>query len=162
MCQFVLLTSWHRILNPVDGKRVRRPLITDRTALFLLAAVFAAFGGVHTPARADHVGSVSTVSANSSIQSAATEILGRGGGTGPFTYKGGGNAIVAAVAAALAACAVNPGNCSLGGYGGHLMGWKAGWDGEPQLLTRIHFNSAAESLATSNMFAADVNPTNGN
>src|SRR6185369_149641 len=95
------------------------------------------------------------------IQSAAMEILANGGGTGTFIYKGGGNAVDAAVAAALAACVVNPGNCSLGGYGGHMMIWKAGLDGEPQRITCIDFNSAAGSLATSNMFVGSLNPTNG-
>ena len=92
-------------------------------------------------ARAAYVGSPNTVPANTSIQSAATEILGAGGGAGIFTYKGGGNAIDAAVAAALSACVINPGNCSLGGYGCHMMIWKSGWDGSPQVLTYIDFNS---------------------
>jgi gamma-glutamyltranspeptidase/glutathione hydrolase len=100
-------------------------------------------------------------SPNSSVQSAAIEILGNGGGTGAFIYKGGGNAVDAVVAAALAACVVNPGNCSLGGYGGHMMIWKAGLDGDPQMLTCVDFNSAAGSLATSNMFAASLDPTTG-
>lgn len=101
-------------------------------------------------------------SANSSIQSAGTEILGSGGGNGSFIYKGGGNAVDAVVAAGLAACVVNAGNCSLGGYGGHMMIWKSGWDGDPQVLTCIDFGSAAGSLASSNMFVANLNPTNGN
>src|SRR6478609_10681709 len=66
------------------------------------------------------------------IQAAGTEILGAGGGSGSYLYKGGGNAVDAAVAAALVACVVNTGNCSLGGYGGHMMIWKAGLDGQPQ------------------------------
>src|SRR6185295_17475601 len=87
--------------------------------------------------------------------------LGNGGGGGSFIYKGGGNAVDAAVAAALSACVVNPGNCSLGGYGGHMLIYKSGWDGQPPLVTCIDFNSAAGSLATSNMFAASVDPTTG-
>jgi gamma-glutamyltranspeptidase/glutathione hydrolase len=90
------------------------------------------------------------------------EILGTGGGAASFTYKGGGNAIDAAVAAALSACVVNPGNCSLGGYGGHMMIWKAGLDGSPSLLTCIDFNGQAGSLANSNMFVGSVDPTTGN
>ena len=136
-------------------------LSSTKLALVLLAIVVAALAGVPAAARAAYVGSASVASPNTSIQTAATEILGSGGGAGSFTYKGGGNAVDAAVAAALAACVVNPGNCSLGGYGGHMMIWKSGWDGSPQLLTCIDFNSTAGSLATSNMFAGSVNPTNG-
>ena len=40
------------------------------------------------------------------------------------------------------------GNASLGGYGGHMMIWKAGLDGLPQLVTCIDFNTAAGSLAS--------------
>src|SRR5262245_53145159 len=95
------------------------------------------------------------------IQSAALDVLGSGGGSGSFVYKGGGNAVDAVVAAALTACVVNPGNCSLGGYGGHMLIWKAGLDGSPQLLTCIDFNGAAGSLATSNMFAANLDAITG-
>src|SRR5258706_8416916 len=138
-----------------------RGLSSRKLAIVLLSAMVVAFAGVPTGARADYTGSASTVSPDNNIQSAATEILGNGGGSGAFVYKGGGNAVDAAVAAALAACVINPGNASLGGYGGHMMIWKAGWDGQPQLATCIDFNSAAGSLATANMFAGNVDPTTG-
>src|SRR5439155_14107539 len=112
---------------------------------FLILAALASFP---TASCAAYVGSASVASPNSSIQSAAMEILGNGGGNGAFIYKGGGNAVDAVVAAALSACVVNPGNCSLGGYGGHMLIWKAGLDGDPQVLTCIDFNSAAGSLAS--------------
>ena len=67
----------------------------------------------------------------------------------------------ALVATALAACVINPGNASLGGYGGHMLIWKSGADGDPQLLTCIDFGSAAGSLASSNMFAGSVDPVTG-
>src|SRR4051794_24070096 len=110
---------------------------------------------------AEYVGSVQTASPNTAESSAGMEILGNGGGSGLFTYKGGGNAIDAVVAAGLTACMVNSGNCSLGGYGGHMIIYKAGLDGEPPLLTCIDFNGAAGSLATSNMFAAKLDPVTG-
>ena len=138
-----------------------RGLASPRAAFILMMAVIAAFMGVSPLARADYTGSASTVSPDNNIQSAATEILGNGGGSGAFVYKGGGNAVDAAVAAALAACVINPGNASLGGYGGHMMIWKAGSDDQPQLATCIDFNSAAGSLASSNMFTGSINPTNG-
>src|SRR5438046_2338457 len=106
----------------------------------VVATMVAALAGVHSAALAAYVGSASVASPNSSVQSAATEILGNGGGSGTFIYKGGGNAVDAIVAAGLTACVVNPGNCSLGGYGGHMMIYKSGLDGDPQLLTCIDFN----------------------
>ena len=112
-------------------------------------------------ASAAYTGSVSVVPVTASVQSAGTEILGNGGGATNFVYKGGGNAVDAAVAASLSACVIIPGSCSLGGYGGHMMIWKSGWDGATQLVTCIDFNTAAGSLASSNMFVGSVNPTNG-
>ncbi len=135
-------------------------LLCKKSAVGFLTGIFVAFAGV-TTIRADYIGSVSTVSPNSSVDSAASEILGSGGGSGAFMYKGGGNAVDAAVAAALAACVVNPGNCSLGGYGGHMLIYKSGWDGEPPLVTCIDFNSPAGSLASSNMFGTNVDSTTG-
>src|SRR5580765_7848960 len=111
--------------------------------------------------RAGYTGLVNTVSADASVQAAGLETLGNGGGSGAFQFKGGGNAVDAAVAAALAACVVNPGNASLGGYGGHMLIWKSGWDGEPKLVTCVDFNSAAGSLAASNMFANSIDPITG-
>ena len=50
-------------------------------------------------ASAAYTGSVSVVPVTASVQSAGTEILGDGGGATNFIYKGGGNAVDAAVAA---------------------------------------------------------------
>src|SRR5437879_13738109 len=97
------------------NKSISRGLISPRSASVLLIVIIAALARVHPIARADYTGSASTVSPDNNIQSAATEILGNGGGSGAFLYKGGGNAVDAAVAAALAACVINPGNASLGG-----------------------------------------------
>lgn len=124
--------------------------------MLLVLALF----GVPPFGHAEYVGSASGSGA-APIQSAALEILGNGGGSGQFTYKGGGNAVDAATAAMLVACVISPGACSLGGYGGHMLIYKAGFDGEPALVTCIDFNSAAGSLASSNMWVGSVNLTNG-
>src|SRR5262249_46332351 len=112
----------------IRGHRLGRGNSFLQNKILPLVAIFAVFVAVPA-ATATYVGSATVASPNSSISSAALEILGSGGGSGSFVYKGGGNAVDAIVAAALSACVVNSGNCSLGGYGGHMLIWKAGWDG---------------------------------
>jgi gamma-glutamyltranspeptidase/glutathione hydrolase len=63
----------------------------------------------------------------------------------------GGNAIDAAVAAALAAGTVAPAACGIGGYGGHMMIARRG------KVTAIDFNSAAPLAARADMFSLDAN-----
>ena len=64
----------------------------------------------------------------------------------------GGNAIDAAVAAALAAGTVALGACGIGGYGGHMM------IARPRgKVTAIDFNSAAPLAARADMFTLDAN-----
>ena len=111
---------------------------------------------------AQYVGSATTTSPTANVLNTATEILGSGGGSGTFSYKGGGNAVDAAVATALSACVVNPANASLGAYGGHMLIYKSGFDGDTPLITCINFDSAAGSLANSNMFVGSVDPVTGN
>jgi gamma-glutamyltranspeptidase len=135
-------------------------LANSRLVLGIMVAASVA-GSCLVASGADYVGGAQVASVNSAEQSTALEILGKGGGSGSFLYKGGGNAVDAVVAAGLTACVVNSGNCSLGGYGGHMIIYKAGLDGDPPLLTCIDFNGAAGSLATSNMFAADLDPVTG-
>jgi gamma-glutamyltranspeptidase/glutathione hydrolase len=70
---------------------------------------------------------------------------------GNEVLRKGGNAIDAAVAAALTAAVAAPQQCGIGGYGGHMMIALA----PGKKITAIDFNSAAPSAARSNMFAPD-------
>jgi gamma-glutamyltranspeptidase/glutathione hydrolase len=63
----------------------------------------------------------------------------------------GGNAIDAAVAAALAACIATPARSGIGGYGGHMIIAPAGG----KKVTAIDFNSAAPAVARADMFPVD-------
>src|SRR5436190_17512517 len=130
-----------------DMRLIERNVLGFATGSFrvVFPIVLLLFASIRASVLAAYTGTVSTVSAHASVQAAGLEILGNGGGAGTFQYKGSGNAVDAAVAAALVACVVNPGNASLGGYGGHMLIWKSGWDGEPKLVTCIDFNAAAGS-----------------
>lgn len=67
--------------------------------------------------------------------------------------RDGGNAIDAAVAAALAAGVAAPAQCGIGGYGGHMViALKGG-----KKITAIDFNSAASAAARPDMFSLDEN-----
>src|SRR2546423_15640380 len=93
-----------------SNKANARGLSSRKAAISLLSTMVVALAGVPTESRAAYVGSASSVSSDSSVQSAATEILGSGGGPGPVLHKGGGHAGCARGAPAAAPCGGNPGN----------------------------------------------------
>jgi gamma-glutamyltranspeptidase / glutathione hydrolase len=74
-----------------------------------------------------------------------------GARAGEDVLASGGNAVDAAVTAALVAGVVAIGGCGPGGYGGHMM--IATGDG--RRITAIDFNSAASQSARPNMFPLD-------
>ncbi len=64
----------------------------------------------------------------------------------------GGNAIDAAVTAALAACITSPSKCGVGGYGGHaIIAFGGG-----KKITAIDFNAMAPAAAREDMFPLDA------
>jgi gamma-glutamyltranspeptidase/glutathione hydrolase len=72
--------------------------------------------------------------------------------TGMEILDAGGNAVDAAVAAALVGCVVNVSKCGIGGYGGHLTIGRPGGE-----ATSIDFNSTAPAAARPDMFPLDEN-----
>jgi gamma-glutamyltranspeptidase/glutathione hydrolase len=77
----------------------------------------------------------------------------RAAAVGQQVLNEGGNAIDAAVAAALAAAVGAPAACGIGGYGGHMVIALAGG----KKITAIDFNSTAPAAAKAEMFPADAN-----
>ena len=72
--------------------------------------------------------------------------------TGMEILAAGGNAVDAAIAAALVGCVVNVSKCGIGGYGGHMVIGLP--DGK---ATAIDFNSAAPAAARADMFPLSKN-----
>jgi gamma-glutamyltranspeptidase/glutathione hydrolase len=70
-----------------------------------------------------------------------------GAAIGEKILAGGGNAIDAAVAAALTACVTSPSKCGVGGYGGHLIIALA----DAGKINSIDFNSTAPAAARPDM-----------
>jgi gamma-glutamyltranspeptidase/glutathione hydrolase len=88
----------------------------------------------------------STKSKFASVSGEAT-----GAAIGEKILAGGGNAIDAAVAAALTTCVTSPGKCGVGGYGGHLIVALA----DAGKITSIDFNSTAPAAARPDMYPLD-------
>src|SRR5579862_462700 len=74
-----------------------------------------------------------------------------GAEAGRHILEEGGNAIDAAMAAALVTCIAAPFQCGIGGYGGHMTIGAAGG----KKVASIDFNSAAPAAATPEMFPLD-------
>jgi gamma-glutamyltranspeptidase/glutathione hydrolase len=75
-----------------------------------------------------------------------------GAAVGLKILREGGNAIDAAVGAALASCAATPARCGIGGYGGHMMVALA----KDRKVCSIDFNSVAPAAARPDMYPLDA------
>ena len=91
----------------------------------------------------------------SSATSGPGAIIGEplGAEVGARVLAEGGNAIDAAVAAALMSCVATPARCGIAGYGGHLTIALAGG----KKIRSIDFNTTAPAAATESMFPLDEN-----
>ncbi|MFO0881815.1 MAG: gamma-glutamyltransferase [Gemmataceae bacterium] len=108
---------------------------TRRTFVGLAAATLLGAGGATPqlhPSRGRVIGQIEAAAAGEAV------------------LAGGGNAVDAAVTAALVAGVVAVPGCGIGGYGGHLVIARPG-----RPVVAIDFNTAAPAAAKAGMFAAD-------
>lgn len=96
---------------------------------------------------------LSTAATARALEASNGRVIGQreGAAAGETVLAAGGNAVDAAVTAALVASVVSLSNCGIGGYGGHMV--IARPDGK---LSAIDFNSAAPAAAREDMYALDA------
>src|SRR5438093_8197057 len=105
-----------------------------------LVVAGAAGPGIAFAAKSEAAGAAGLVAGQSSGAEVGNEVL-----------QEGGNAIDAAVAAALVACVAVPNGCGIGGYGGHMVIALAGG----KKIVAIDFNTSAPTSARPEMFPLD-------
>src|SRR5687768_16794218 len=104
---------------------------------------------------ASAVGSTCALGADAEARESEGLVAGqvRAAEVGNKILRDGGNAIDAAIAAALVAGVTVPNGCGIGGYGGHMVIALR----DRRKVTAIDFNTAAPATARPNMFPLDEN-----
>jgi gamma-glutamyltranspeptidase / glutathione hydrolase len=122
--------------------------LLDRREVLRLAGGLLLAGGLGDGSRLAAAGGGRPAAAGTGCVAGPPEAARVGG----EVLAGGGNAVDAAVAAALTACVVSVQQCGIGGYGGHLVIAPAGG----KRVVAIDFNSAAPQAARADLFPVDT------